>query len=364
MRCLSWPTVSNQPTWPRTPIAHSLPLLSHFRLCPSIRVRLHVVWVPGIDADSYAAWLWELYRAVGTWLPFSEWRDDCTFDSSLAPADEDSDRDTSGGGGGDGTSDGGAARSTAKGAGRQAMAKGARARKVAATRIQSTMRGKKGRLEREQRTRAAVTLQAARRGQQARRQSGALRSAGLQEDTPSPPAPAPRSCKVVVPLGRYRLNLRSAVRTAPAPPQQRRRPPPLTSPVFTMSIRCPPPQPVATKHGARGDGSGVRRWRLPYSRALAASLPPGAFLATGLPPNLTSWQTTPGTTPRWSTIPIARPGRPRERIFSSVLPDAHAGAASYHVFGQCSPTPGLMPQVVWHAREMTFRSHWERERAR
>ena len=222
MRCSSWPTVSSQPTQPRTlHIAHS-PAHSHF--CPTFaspnRVRLHVVWVPGVDADSYAAWLWELYGAVGTWLPFSEWRDDCTFDSSLAPADEDSDSDTSGGGVGDGTSDtGGAARPTAKGAGRQAMAKSARARKVAATRIQSTMRGKKGRLVREQRTRAAVTLQAARRGQQARRQSGASRSAGLQEDTPSPPAPAPRSCNVV-PLGRYRLNLRSAVRAAPAPPQQ------------------------------------------------------------------------------------------------------------------------------------------------
>ena len=103
--------------------------------------------------------------------------------------------------------------------------------------------------------------------------------------------------------------------------------------------------------------------------ALLFALQPGGLCLlqaelTELPPNLTSWQTTRGTTPRWSTIPIARPGRPRERIFSSVLPDAHAGAASYHVFGQCSPTPGLMPQVVWHAREITFRSHIERERER
>ena len=46
------------------------------------------LWVDGLDAGLYAAWLWELYRNVAEGDPPC-WREEVTFSAALAPPDND-----------------------------------------------------------------------------------------------------------------------------------------------------------------------------------------------------------------------------------------------------------------------------------
>ena len=286
------------------------------------------MWVEGIDADEYAEWLWRLYRQIATWSPASELREaaDCAFDSSLVPDSSDGaeqgDVINAEGrgkkredGGGDDADDG----HGHKLEGRRQLASKAKARKGAATRIQSFARGKHGKQKADERGAAAVKLQAARRGQLARRQAKAdadaraASTATLRARRPPPPPP---------------------------PPPPKLRPPPPLPPVLAMSLRpaiqsqhLPPSTPVF--------GSS-RRWKVAYSRALQQGYPSrDSFLVARRPTQALS------RSQQWTSLAVARRGRSRqEPVFSHVLPHAGMGA-SYYAVGQPGPRPGFQLLARW-----------------
>lgn len=111
-------------------------LLTLHSLAPSC-----AVWVPGIGAEKYAKWLWELYRGV-TAEPLANsvrdrWRaiQDVVFSASLTGKTED-----------------------------KPKPKERRARRKAANDIQARIRGRKARKEREEMRQAAVFIQTRSRG--------------------------------------------------------------------------------------------------------------------------------------------------------------------------------------------------------
>ena len=116
------------------------------------------LWVDGLDAGLYAAWLWELYRNVAEGDPPC-WREEVTFSAALAPLDNDQEEEEE-------------QTQAVVGPGRKQKADTAKQRKKAAKQIQSGARGRKSRQERAKREKAATKVQAGRRGQLERREQG------------------------------------------------------------------------------------------------------------------------------------------------------------------------------------------------